>query len=95
MGLELVKRCGQFTQVGLFGKPIEINFERICYKELKVTGSIGSIWSAWHKALYFMEKGLIDLSFLATDILPLTEWQEAFRKFEAKEGLKVFLKPVD
>ena len=95
MGLELVKRCGQFTQVGLFGKPIEINFERICYKELKVTGSIGSIWAAWHKALYFMEKGLIDLCFLATDILPLTEWQEAFRKFEAKEGLKVFLKPVD
>ncbi|OPZ62166.1 MAG: D-arabitol-phosphate dehydrogenase [Firmicutes bacterium ADurb.Bin506] len=94
LGLELVRRRGQFTQVGLFGKQIELDFERICYKELKVTGSIGSIWSAWNKALHFMERGLIDLSFLATDILPLTEWQEGFRRFEAKEGLKIFLRPV-
>ncbi len=95
MGLELVRRLGQFTQVGLFGKHIELDFERICYKELKVTGSIGSIWTAWDKALRFMELGLIDLSFLATDILPLAEWQEGFRRFESKEGLKIFLKPDD
>ena len=95
LGLDMVRRCGQFTQVGLFGKNIELNFERICYKELKVTGSIGSIWSAWDKALKFMESGLIDLSPLATDILPLEEWREGFRRFRAKEGLKIFLEPVE
>jgi L-iditol 2-dehydrogenase len=95
LGLDLVRRCGQFTQVGLFGKNIELDFERVCYKELKVTGSIGSIWSAWNKALKFMEFGLIDLSPLATDILPLEEWQEGFRRFQAKEGLKIFLEPME
>lgn len=95
LGLDLVRRHGQYTQVGLFGRKIEIDFERICYKEAKVTGSIGSIWTAWDKALRFMATGRINLSPLATDILPLTEWQEGFRKFEAKEGLKLFLEPVE
>ncbi len=37
-----IKKRGQFTQIGLYGKPIAIDFERMCFKELKVTGSIGS-----------------------------------------------------
>lgn len=95
LGLNLVRRQGQYTQVGLFGRKIEIDFERICYKEAKVTGSIGSIWTAWDKALRFMASGRIDLAPLAADVLPLTEWQEGFRKFEAKEGLKLFLEPEE
>lgn len=95
LGLELVRRHGQYTQVGLFGKKIEIDYERICYKEAKVTGSIGSVWTAWDKALRFMESGRVNLRPLATTILPLTEWQEGFRRFEAKEGFKLFLEPVD
>ncbi|MGE5509352.1 MAG: zinc-binding dehydrogenase [Chitinophagales bacterium] len=95
LGLDLVRRQGQYTQVGLFGKKIELDFERICYKEAKVTGSIGSIWTAWDKALRFMASGRINLRPLATTILPLTEWQEGFRRFEAKEGFKIFLEPVD
>ncbi|HHW14953.1 MAG TPA: alcohol dehydrogenase catalytic domain-containing protein [Firmicutes bacterium] len=95
LGLNLVRRHGQYTQVGLFGRPIEIDFERVCYKEAKVTGSIGSVWTSWDKALRFMATGRIDLKPLASEVLPLTEWQEGFRKFEAKEGLKLFLEPVE
>lgn len=95
LGLELVRRQGQYTQIGLFGKKIELDFERICYKELKVTGSIGSVWTSWDKALRFMATGRIQLKPLQSDILPVTEWKEGFRKFEAKEGFKLFLQPVD
>jgi hypothetical protein len=95
MGLNLVRRMGQFTQVGLHGKKIEVDFERICYKEAKITGSIGSIWTAWDKALKFMASGRVELRSLVSDILPVTEWEEGFRKFEAKEGLKIILEPVD
>ncbi|MCL4514874.1 MAG: zinc-binding dehydrogenase [Firmicutes bacterium] len=95
LGLELVRRQGRYTQIGLFGKKIQLDFERICYKELKVTGSIGSVWTSWDKALRFMATGRIQLKPLQSDILPITEWKEGFRKFEAKEGFKIFLQPVD
>ncbi|HHY98577.1 MAG TPA: alcohol dehydrogenase catalytic domain-containing protein [Firmicutes bacterium] len=93
LGLDLVRRMGQFTQIGLHGKRIEVDFERICYKELKVTGSLGSIWSSWEKALKFMEDGGVQLKPLIGDILSLTDWQEGFKRFEEKRGLKIIFRP--
>jgi len=31
LALKLVRKKGKFTQMGLFGKPIEIDFEQIAY----------------------------------------------------------------
>lgn len=36
--------------LGLFGKPIEIDFEQIAYKELQVTGFFTQKWTAWEKS---------------------------------------------
>lgn len=93
LGLAIVRRMGQFTQIGLPGKKVEIDFERIAYKELKVTGSLGSVWTSWEKALRFLETGRVKVDELISDILPLTEWQTGFRKFEEKDGLKIILRP--
>lgn len=49
--LKAIKKQGEFTQIGLFGKPITLDYDTICFKELKVTGSLGSTWTSWHKAL--------------------------------------------
>ena len=92
-GLTLVRRGGRFCQVGLFGRAIEIDFEQIAYKELTVTGSVGSRRSSWLTALDMLETGKVKLKPLAGDPLPLTAWEEAFRMFEAKEGIKVLLRP--
>ncbi|MGI6037206.1 MAG: zinc-dependent alcohol dehydrogenase [Limnochordia bacterium] len=93
--LEAVRRGGRYGQIGLFGKPIEIDFEQICYKEVRVSGSFSQKWSAWDRSLRLLDRGLVKTNPLVSDILPLTEWEEAFRKFEAKEGLKIVLQPVD
>jgi hypothetical protein len=37
-GLRASRRRGQFTQIGLFGAAIQVDFELICYRELRVTG---------------------------------------------------------
>ncbi len=86
-----VKKRGQFTQIGLFGKPISIDFEKICFKEIKVTGSFGSRWSSWEKALQLAARGKVQLRPLVSDILPITEWERAFTMFEEKKGLKLVL----
>lgn len=92
-GLKAVKKQGQFVQIGLAGHPITLPFDLICYKEIKVTGSLGSIWSSWKKALTLLERGKVNLKVLARDTFSLDEWETAFEKFEKKEGLKILIKP--
>jgi L-iditol 2-dehydrogenase len=93
VGLDLVRRQGRYTQIGLFGRPVTVDWERIAYKELRVTGSFSQRWTAWRRALTLLERGAIRLKPLISDVLPLSAWEEGFRKAEEREGLKVILEP--
>lgn len=93
LGLMATRRRGQYTQLGLFSSPFEIDFSLIAYKELQVTGGLGQRWPAWERSLELMSRGLVDASRLVSHTLPLTEWREAFRMVEEKQGLKIMLQP--
>jgi len=93
-GLLLTRRAGRYTQIGLFGKPLQVDFEKICFRELKVTGSLGSTWTSWEKALQLLSTGRVNANILVSDVLPITEWEAAFDKFEKKKGLKLVLTPI-
>ncbi len=94
-GLKLIKKRGYFTQIGLPGKKIEFDIEKICYKELHFSGSLGSRNHSWRKALKLLEEGKVVLEPLADTKLPLTEWQTAFERFEKKQGCKFILIPSE
>jgi L-iditol 2-dehydrogenase len=94
MGLNLVRKRGIYTQIGLFGRPFEIDFELIAYRELRVTGSLGQKWTVWKRALALMERGLVKTRPLVSHTFPLTAWREAFQVFEGKKGLKIILDPA-
>lgn len=91
--LSIVRKQGQFTQIGLFGKPITIDFDKICYREVRVTGSLGSKWSSWNKAIQMVEQGLVKMLPLVSHRIPLTQWEMAFDLFESKKGMKLMLLP--
>jgi L-iditol 2-dehydrogenase len=93
MGLAATRRGGQYTQVGLFPAPFELSFDLIAYKELKVTGSLGQRWSSWQRSLSLLSRNQVDTRSLVSHMLPLTEWRQAFRLFEEKQGLKIVLEP--
>jgi L-iditol 2-dehydrogenase len=93
LGLSLARLWGSYTQIGLFGQPIELDFERIAYRELRVRGTFSSRWSSWDMAARLLERKAIDLAPMVTDVFPLEEWQSAFATVRAKEGLKVLLIP--
>ena len=92
--LKLVRRLGRYVQVGLFGKGIAWDLDQVCYKELVVTGSNASVPSAWLRALSLLETGAVKTDVLITDKFPVTGWQEAFEKFDTKQGVKLLLTPV-
>ena len=93
--LELVRRGGQYAQIGLFGKPVAWDLDQVCYKELAVTGSNASVPSAWERALKLLADGLVKTEPLVSGVFPLTAWRDAFDAFERKSGLKSVLQPVD
>lgn len=93
LGLELLRRGGQFTQIGLFGKPIEVDFEACAYKELTIRGAFSQKWSAWRRALALMSSGDVRAAPLISHTFPLDSWKEAFAAHESKGGLKVLLEP--
>ncbi|HEY5465935.1 MAG TPA: zinc-binding dehydrogenase, partial [Clostridia bacterium] len=92
--LPLVKKRGYFTQIGLPGKKIEFDIEKVCYRELKFSGSLGSRRDSWIRALALTASGAVRLEPLVTSRRPITEWQAAFEDFESKTGIKQFLTPV-
>lgn len=94
-GFLAIKKKGRFLQIGLFGKPFEVDFELIASKEITVQGSISHHWASWSMALKLLEREIVQTRPLVTDILPLDRWQEAFAKLERKEGMKILLTPIE
>lgn len=92
-GFDLLKKCGIFTQIGLHGRPIKINFEKICFKELDVYGSLSQTNFAYKRALALLSEKKVNSKALVTHVFALEEWEKGFKIAEQKEGLKVVLKP--
>jgi len=92
-GFDLLKKCGIFTQIGLHGKPIKIDFEKICFKELDVYGTLSQTNFAYKRTLALLSEKKVNSKDLITHIFPLEEWEKGFKIAEQKEGLKVVLKP--
>jgi L-iditol 2-dehydrogenase len=93
LALDLVRKRGRYSQMGLPGQPVEIDFEQIAYKELQVSGGIGQRRPAWKRALTLMERGLIPGEKLVSHEFPLEEWDRAMEMVERQEGVKLLLRP--
>jgi L-iditol 2-dehydrogenase len=92
--LTLARRRGRYVQIGLFGKPIAWDLDQVCFRELTVTGSNASVPSAWNRALQLLASGQVETRPLISDVYPVTDWQRAFDAFEARQGVKMVLEPV-
>jgi L-iditol 2-dehydrogenase len=93
LGLELVRKRGKYTQMGLFGRPITIDFEKIAFKEIRVGGFVSHRRPSWKRALSLMERGIINTEALVSHAFPLSGWHEAFTMVEEKSAVKAILLP--
>lgn len=90
--LELGRKGGRYSQVGLYGKPIQLDMDVVCYKELVVTGTNATVPSAWPRALRLLADGL-PAQELVTHRFALSDWDEALAAVTSKVGVKVLLVP--
>jgi L-iditol 2-dehydrogenase len=89
LGMEVLRRQGKYTQIGIFGRPIKYDLDQIVYKEISFTGSFSQKYLGWEKALELCSEGKIKVKPLITHTVPLSSWQEAFELFEKGEAIKV------
>lgn len=93
MCLDVVRKLGRYTQVGLFGKPFPIALDKVILKQLHLQGSICHAWSTWDTTLRLLGDGLFDLRPLISNRLPLSRWEEGFQGLIQKKETKVLLHP--
>lgn len=91
--LRLVKKAGRFVQVGLFGRPVTLDLDQVCYKELQLSGSFATAPSSWPRALALAGSGAVSLAAIVGAVFPLREWEQAFAAVEARVPGKVLLVP--
>jgi L-iditol 2-dehydrogenase len=93
--LQGVRKAGEVVQVGLYGRPIELNYDEVTFKEIQIKGSFTHNRGTWEKAIDLLRDRKVDLVSLVSREFPLDHWEEAFRLFEKGVGLKYLLYPVD
>jgi L-iditol 2-dehydrogenase len=92
-GLRATRRGGRYVQVGLAGRPIELDIDLVCLRELTVTSGFASTPRSWRRAERLVEGGHVRLEPLVSGAFPLSRWQEAFERTARAEGLKLVIDP--
>lgn len=92
LGIDLLRKGGRYTQIGLFTKDIPFPIDRMSYNELSLQGSFAQMTKNWKRALTLMGRGLLDTLPLVTTV-PMSRWSEGFKLAEDKTALKVILEP--
>ncbi len=92
-GLRAIRKGGHYVQVGLTGKPISVDIDLICLKELVVTSGFASTPRSWHRVEQLIASGAVVLDPLVTDVSPLSQWATSFERTSRADGVKLMLDP--
>jgi L-iditol 2-dehydrogenase len=91
--MDIVRRGGLATQIGLAGRSVELAVDKLVRKEVRFQGAFSANWRSWERAIRLVEQGRVSLTPIISHQLPLSRWSEGFRIAEHREGLKVLLIP--
>lgn len=92
-GLRLIKKKGEFVQVGLFAKvKNEIDQEAIIQREIKYIGSRSQKPTSWITSLELMAAKKVDPEALITKIVDLKDWRSGLEAAMEGTELKVVIK---
>ncbi len=88
LGIEMLRKGGAYTQVGLAARNISIDINKLTLKEIAFQGTYATKWYAWHKSIQLIETGAVTLKPLVTAKLQLDDWQEGLQNAAEGVGIK-------
>jgi L-iditol 2-dehydrogenase len=91
----LLRKTGHYGQMGLFGRPVQVDFDMVLKKDIRISTNFASERSSWERALRLLTDGKVSLSPLISARLPLVRWAEGFDMALGRQGLglRVLLTP--
>jgi alcohol dehydrogenase/L-iditol 2-dehydrogenase len=93
--MQMARRLGQITKIGWGPEPVSMSLDPLISKAIALQGSYGHSWKTWRAVLELLEKRTVSTKPMISTILPITEWETAYRQVEDRSAVKVILKPVD
>lgn len=91
--LQQVRKGGHYVQIGLCGRPVSVDLDAVCLKELTVTSGFASTPVSWERAERLVASGLVRLDPLVTDVAGLADWEKSFALTRQAAGVKLVLDP--
>lgn len=92
--IELVRRQGKIVASGLTGKEtVPVPWDKAVFKDCRLEWHFSAQGATWDKVLALFASGRVKTGPLITEVMPLSEWKQAFRKMEKREAIKVLLMP--
>ncbi len=92
-GLDCIANGGEFVKIGFDHKPLEIDFNVVVLKGVKIIGNMGYNYISWKNCIALLEQEKINTSAIISHRLPLVEYQTGFDLSFAKKAVKVILTP--
>ena len=93
--IELVRKQGTIMQIGLHGGPFELDLLQAELKEVTINTSFAGSIDAWNRTMVLLDQKQIELDPIISDIVPLNEWEAAFRNLLDQKGMKILFEPVN
>src|SRR5262245_48191862 len=89
--LETMNNGGRVAILGIFPKPVEIDWSQVIFKGLHLKGIYGrEMFETWYKMTTMLQSGL-DISPVITHRLAIDDYEEGFRVMKAGQSGKVIL----
>lgn len=91
--MDLMRKGGHFTQVGIPGKPVAIDMGKVVLREYTIAGTYATrpVW--WDKTIELLNAGKIQLKPLMSETYSLCDWEKGFTNALNGVGFKHILVP--
>ncbi|MDA8219082.1 MAG: VIT1/CCC1 transporter family protein [Dehalococcoidales bacterium] len=91
--LQLVAKDGTVYAVGIPSREVPLDIAAQVFAEKRLVGSRGYRPRDWDSAAALISRRWADLQPLVSDVLPLGDFEAAFAKAFAREGIRIILDP--
>ena len=92
--IESLRQRGKLIQIGLAGRPLEVDFDKVANNEIHVLGSRSHTSKTWKTAMELFHQGKVKTQSLVSKKLPLSSWEEGLADAREGRGVKVILTPI-
>jgi L-iditol 2-dehydrogenase len=87
--IQIVKKRGQVTVIGIFGRPVEVPMTQVVRREITISGAYDAKPENFDQSLRMAKSGSVKVEELITHRFPFDKAKEAFEVAKSRVGCKI------